>query len=40
MRLNECFEKRLLRREKPDLEKSRRSIQVAEVKIAEAQRSL
>jgi uncharacterized protein (UPF0332 family) len=39
MRLNECFEKRLLRREKPDLEKSRRSIQVAEVKIAEARRA-
>lgn len=31
MRLNECFRKRLLRRERPDLERSKRSIEVAEV---------
>ena len=30
MRLRECFEKRLLRRDRPDLEKSGRSVQVAE----------
>lgn len=40
MRLNECFEKRLLRKERPDLEKSRRSIEVAEAKIGEAEKAL
>ena len=40
MRLNECFEKRLLRKERPDPEKSRRSIEVAETKIDEAEKAL
>ena len=39
MRLNECFRKRLLRRERPDLEKSKRSIEVAEAKLNEAERA-
>jgi uncharacterized protein (UPF0332 family) len=40
MRLNECFEKRLLRKERPDPEKSRRSIEVAQTKIDEAEKAL
>lgn len=39
MRLNECFRKRLLRRERPNLEKSKRSIEVAEAKLNEAKRA-
>lgn len=39
MRLNECFRKRLLRRERPDLEKSKRSIEVAEAKFNEAEKT-
>jgi len=39
MRLNECFRKRLLRRDRPDLEKSKRSIEVAEAKLKEAERA-
>lgn len=39
MRLNECFRKRLLRRERPDLEKSKRSIEVAEAKLNEAEKA-
>ena len=39
MRLNECFRKRLLRRERPDLERSKRSIEVAEAKLNEAERA-
>jgi len=39
MKLNECFEKRLLRRERPDLERSRRSIEVAEAKIDESEKA-
>src|SRR4030042_5800971 len=39
MRLNECFEKRLLRRDRPDLDKSRRSMQVAEAKIGAARKA-
>lgn len=39
MRLNECFKKRLLRRERPDLEKSKRSIEVAGAKLNEAERA-
>jgi len=39
MRLDECFRKRLLRKERPDLEKSKRSIEVAEAKLDEAERA-
>jgi len=39
MRLNECFRKRLLRRERPDLAKSKRSIEVAGAKLNEAERA-
>lgn len=39
MRLSECFERRLLRHERPDLEKSRRSVEVAEAKIKQARRA-
>jgi len=40
VKLKECFEKRLLRRERPDFEKSRRSIEVAETKLNEAEKAL
>jgi len=40
MKLKECFEKRLLRRERPDLEKSKRSMEVAETKLNEAEKAL
>jgi len=40
MKLKECFDKRLLRKEKPDLEKSKRSIEVAEAKLDEAEKAL
>ena len=40
MKLKECFEKRLLRRERPDLEKSERSMEVAETKLDEAGEAL
>lgn len=40
MKLKECFEKRLLRRERPDLEKSKRSIEIAEAKLDEAEKAL
>lgn len=39
MKLNECFRKRLLRKERPDSEKSERSIEVAEAKLNEAKRA-
>lgn len=39
MRLGECFQKRLLRRERPDLEKCKRSIEVAAAKLDEAQKA-
>lgn len=39
MRLDECFKKRLLRRERPDLEKCKRSIEVAAAKLDGAQRA-
>lgn len=39
MRLDECFQKRLLRRERPDPEKCRKSIEVATAKLDEAQRA-
>lgn len=39
MRLDECFKKRLLRRERPDLEKCKRSIEVAAAKLDGAQRT-
>lgn len=38
--MKECFDKRLLRRERPDLEKSKRSIEVAEAKLDEAEKAL
>ncbi len=40
MNLRECFEKRLLRRDAPSPEASRRSIMVAETKLTEARRAL
>lgn len=40
MKLRECFEKRLLRRKRPDFEKSKRSIEVAEAKLDEAEEAL
>jgi len=40
MKLKECFDKRLLRKERPDLEKSKRSIEVAEAKLDEAEKAL
>jgi uncharacterized protein (UPF0332 family) len=39
MRLRECLEKTLLRRDRPDLEKSGRSVQVAEAKLGEAEKA-
>jgi uncharacterized protein (UPF0332 family) len=39
VRLDECFQKRLLRRERPDLEKCRKSIGVSAAKLDEAQRA-
>lgn len=39
MRLNACFRKRLLRRERPDVEKSRRSIEVAQAKLNAAEQA-
>jgi len=40
VKLRECFEKRYLRRERPDLEKSRRSIEVATTRLDEAGKAL
>jgi len=40
MRLRECFQKRLLRKERPDSKKSERSMQVAETRLDEAERAL
>jgi len=40
LKLQECFDKRLLRRERLDLEKSKRSIEVAETKLDEAEKAL
>jgi len=40
MKLRECFEKRFLRVERPDLEKSRRSMEVAQAKLDEAEKAL
>ena len=39
MKLEECFGKRLLRKERPDLERSKRSIEVAEAKLDEAEKA-
>jgi len=39
MKLEECFDKRLLRKERPDLERSKRSIEVAEAKLHEAKKA-
>lgn len=38
MNLNECFEKRLLKRINPDLEKSKNSLKIAESKLSEAKK--
>jgi len=40
LKLQECFDKRLLRRERRDLEKSKRSIEVAEAKLDGAEKAL
>lgn len=40
MRLRECFDKRLLRKERPDIERSKRSMEVAEAKLDEAEKAL
>jgi len=39
MRLTDCFENRLLRRERPDAARSRRSLEVADAKISEAEKA-
>lgn len=38
MNIQECFEKRLLRKIKPDLEKSKKSLETARAKLEEAKR--
>ncbi len=38
MNLNECFEKRLLKKINPDLEKSKNSLKIAESKLSEAKK--
>lgn len=40
MRLNECFRKRLLRRERPDMEKVGISIKIAETRLKDAKRAM
>lgn len=40
MNIRECFEKRLLREDRPDLRRSGRSMEVAEAKIKEAEKAL
>ena len=40
MKLRECFERRLLRKESPDLDRSKRSIEIAETKLIEAEKAL
>jgi len=40
LKLRECFEKRLLRRERPDSAKTQRSLEVAEVKLEQAEQAL
>lgn len=40
MNLRDCFQKRLLRRVKPDTAKSARSLEVASAKLEEAKRAL
>jgi uncharacterized protein (UPF0332 family) len=39
LNLEDCFQRRLLRRDKPDARKSERSLQVAAAKLEQAQRS-
>ena len=39
MNLEECFKRRLLRREKPDSQRSHRSIEVAEAKFEQAKKA-
>jgi len=40
MNLRDCFQKRLLRRVRPDAAKSTRSLEVASAKLEEAKRAL
>lgn len=40
MNLDECFEKRLLRKIKPDYEKAKRSIEVAKDKLRKAKEAM
>jgi hypothetical protein len=40
MNVRECFEKRLLREDRPDLRRSGRSMEVAEAKLEEAEKAL
>ena len=40
MRLKDCFEKRLLRRTKPDIEKAKKSLETSKKKLEEAKRAL
>jgi len=40
MNIRECFENRLLRKERPDPRKSERSMEVAEAKLEEAEKAL
>ncbi len=39
MNLEECFRRRLLRKERPDIEKARRSLQVSKAKLEQAERA-
>ncbi len=40
MNLTECFQKRLLRRGRPDAAKTARSLEVASTKLEEAEKAL
>ena len=40
MNIRECFEKRLLREDRPDPRRSGRSMEVAEAKLEEAEKAL
>ena len=38
MNINDCFEQRLLRKISPDIEKSKKSLQIAKTKLDEAKK--
>ena len=39
MNLNECFDRRLLRRDRPDAEKAKRSIEISKTKLKQAHKA-